>query len=325
MKILTIILALIISTLGSPFIGGIEVSASIVLKILIENPSKKESQTVPVKVYLPKEVNPKTDIIDLGDLKLDYDADTGTYFVHAEVPLGPGESVNKFVKMKDVWKRSEEKLEAMVDEAKKAAQQLEGTPYEGEGAALVEEVKQKIEDILKKQEETANDPAEHIRAYREGVTLLTSIDDNLADLTDLKLEASFGENLKKANAAKKKEGEGDSAGGDKEKEKEKGKDGSAKEADSETEGAESTIPVGAGADEPPETVAPLGRSISMTPAWQIIFGILIFLGVLSAVAFMSWQRLAGTNEQKEQQGGPLVTEDQVAKGSESSVSGAQAG
>ncbi len=83
--------------------------------------------------------------------------------------------------------------------------------------------------------------------------------------------------------------------------------------------------MGAGAEELPETVAPLGRSISMTSAWQIIFGILIFLGVLSAVAFMSWQRLAGVNSQKEQQGGPLVTENQVAKGSESSVSGSQAG
>ena len=62
----------------------------------------------------------------------------------------------------------------------------------------------------------------------------------------------------------------------------------------------------------------------MTTAWQIIFGILIFLGVLSAVAFMSWQRLAGVNSQKEQQGEPLATEIQGAKGSESSVSSAQA-
>ncbi len=63
----------------------------------------------------------------------------------------------------------------------------------------------------------------------------------------------------------------------------------------------------------------------MTSAWQIILGILIFLGVLSAVAFMSWQRLVvGVNAQKEQQGEPLATETQVAKGSESSVSSAQA-
>ena len=321
MKILTIFLGLIISTLGSPFIGGIEVSASVVLKIRVENPSKTEAQTVPVKVYLPKEVNPKTDIIDLGGLKLNYDTATGTYYVHGEVPLGPGESVNKAVEMKDVWVQSEEELSAKLEEAKETARQLEGTPYEEEGEALVSEVKKKIELILKNQEETANNPGERIRTFRQGVQSLASVEQDISQLGQLKLEASVGETLKKDLSAKKEESEEASA----EKEKESGKETSAKESDSESEGAESTIPVGAGADEPPETVAPLGRSISMTTAWQIIFGILIFLGVLSAVAFMSWQRLAGVNSQKEQQGEPLVTEDQVAKGSESSVSGSQAG
>lgn len=321
MKILTIILVLIISILGSPFIGGIEVSASVVLKIRVENPSKTEAQTVPVKVYLPKEVNPKTDIMDLGGLKLNYDAATGTYYVHGEVPLGPGESVNKAVEMKDVWVQSEEELSAKLEEAKETARQLEGTPYEEEGEALVSEVKKKIELILKKQEETANNPGERIRTFRQGVQSLASVEQDISQLGQLKLEASVGETLKKDLSAKKEESEEASA----EKEKESGKETSAKESDSESEGAESTIPVGAGADEPPETVAPLGRSISMTTAWQIIFGILIFLGVLSAVAFMSWHRMVGVNAQKEQQGEPLVTEDQVAKGSESSVSGSQAG
>ena len=337
MKILTIILGLIFSTLGSPFIGGIEVSASVVLKIRVENPSKTEAQTVPVKVYLPKEVNPKTDIMDLGGFKLNYDAATGTYYVHGEVPLGPGESVNKAVEMKDVWVQSEEELSAKLEEAKDTARQLEGTPYEEEGEALVSEVKKKIELVLKNQEETANNPGERIRAFRQGVQSLASVEKNMAQLGQLKLEASVGETLKKERLVKKEESEEASAEKEKEKEietemeikKEKEKDGSAKEADSEIDGAESTIPVGAGDDDAetvlPETVAPLGRSISMTTAWQIIFGILIFLGVLSAVAFMSWQRLAGVNSQKEQQGEPLVTENQVAKGSESSVSGSRAG
>jgi len=317
MKILTIILVLIISTLGSPFIGGIEVSASVVLKIRVENPSKTEAQTVPVKVYLPKEVNPKTDIMDLGGLKLNYDAATGTYYVHGEVPLGPGESVNKAVEMKDVWVQSEEELSAKLEEAKDTARQLEGTPYEEEGEALVSEVKKKIELILKKQEETANNPGERIRAFRQGVQSLASVEQDISRLGQLKLEASVGETLKKDLSAKKEES------GEASAEKEKEKDGSAKEADSEIDGAESTIPVGAGADELPETVAPLGRSISMTTAWQIIFGILIFLGVLSAVAFMSWHRVVGVNAQKEQQGEPLPTGIHGDEGSENTVKGTQ--
>lgn len=322
MKTLTIILVLIISTLGYPIIGSIEVSASVVLKILVENPSKTEPQTVPVKVYLPKEVNPKTDIIDLGDLKLNYDAATGTYYVHGEVLLGPGESVHRVVEMKDVWVQSEEKLSAILEEAKEAARQLEGTPYEEEGEALVSEVKKKIEQILKKQEETANNPGERIRAFRQGVQSLASVEQDISQLGQLKLEASVGETLEKDLSAKKEEGEEASA--EEEKEKEKGKDGSTKEADSETEGAETTIPVGAG-DDSADTVAPLGRSISMTTAWQIIFGILIFLGVLSAVAFFSWHRMVGVNAQNEQEGEPLPTEIPGPDRSESSVEGSHAG
>ncbi len=320
MKILTIILALIISTLGPPFIGGIEVSASIILKILVVNPSQTESQTIPVNVNLPKEVNPK-DIIDLGDLTLNYDAETGMYSVHAEVALGPGESVNKFVEMKDVWVHTEEQLSSFLNEAKEAAKQLEGTPYAEEGTAIVSEVQQKIEEILRRQEEAAENPGEHIRAYRQAISAIASVEQNISRLGQLKLEASVGKGLRKGPSVGKDEVNGASA----EKDQRKGKDPSAKGSSSDSEGAESTIPVGAGADGPLEGGAPLGRSISMTTAWRIIFGILIFLGVLSAVFFMFWHRMVGVNAQKEQQGEPLQTEIHGDEGSESSVIGSQAG
>jgi len=81
MRNLAIILVLIIGCLGPTLYGGIEVSASVIMKIQVENPSDKEKQTVPVKVYLPKEVNPK-DLIDLGGVKPDYDPDMGMHYVH---------------------------------------------------------------------------------------------------------------------------------------------------------------------------------------------------------------------------------------------------
>ncbi len=303
MKILTIILALVISTLGPPFFGGTEVSAgSVVMKILVVNPSKTEAQTVPLKVSLPKEVSPK-DIIDLGDLTLNYDADTGMYSVHAEIPLGPGESVSKFVRMNDIWQRSEEELTKLENEAREAAKKLAGTEFEERGLALVHEVRKKIEDILKKQEDTARNPGEKIRAYRAGSDTIDSIKEDLTDLTDLKLEASMG-GMGMGPLAKE-EGKKDEG---------EGKEDKAKELKS----AGSRIPIGENPDG-----APLGRSISMTTAWRIIFGIIIFLAIVSGVFFMFWHRLLGINVEQEVHGEPLSTEFQKAEGSGNPMGGSR--
>ncbi|MGH7274301.1 MAG: hypothetical protein ACREIQ_07595, partial [Nitrospiria bacterium] len=69
--------------------------------------------------------------------------------------------------------------------------------------------------------------------------------------------------------------------------------------------SDSRIPLLAGSDGPPEGGAPLGRSISMTTAWRIIFGVLAFLAVLSAISFVTWHRVLRVNMQTEQQAAPL--------------------
>src|SRR5437867_12781200 len=74
---------------------------SVTLKINVTNPSQKEPQTVPVKVYLPKEANPKN-IRELGDLKIAYDPETGTYYVRREPTLEAAQSLTKMVHMEGV-------------------------------------------------------------------------------------------------------------------------------------------------------------------------------------------------------------------------------
>jgi hypothetical protein len=165
---------------------------SVILKILVVNPSQTEAQTIPVKVYLPKEASPK-DIIDHGDLKLDYDQEAGMYYVHAEVTLEPGQSVTKMVKIEDVWVFTEEQLSSFVNQAKELANQLKETSSAEEAAALVLGVEKKVQEILKRQKETATDPGEHMRAYRQGLTVITTIEQDLSALDGLKQDASMGE------------------------------------------------------------------------------------------------------------------------------------
>jgi len=272
MKTLRVLLLFFLVCASTPVLAGIAMGASVIMKMQVENPSKTDSQTVPVKVYLPKEVSPK-DIIDLGDLKLDYDPETGLYYVHNSVGLEPGQSVVKKVEMADVWVFTEEQLNSFVNEAKEMASQLAGTPYAAEASAVVIGIEEKIQGILKRQEETADRPSEHIRAYRQGISLINTIRQDVAALERLQQDTSGGED------------------------QQKGPD--SKDALAGLGNSDSRIPL-LGPGGVPEGGAPLGRSISMTSAWRIIFAILGFLGILSAVFFMTWHRLLS-----KQQGMPL--------------------
>ena len=292
MRTLTVFLILIVNSLSPSFFGVMEAAASVVLKMSVTNPSETESQSVPVKVYLPKEVSPK-DVLDHGNLKLDYDPETGMYYVHDSVELAPGQSVTKKVEMNDVWVFTEEQLDSFVKESKDMAREMEGGPYGAEAAALVIGIEEKVAGILKRQEETAAVPREHIQAYRQGITLISTIEQDVAALETLRLVSGQGEEQGKGLPGKE-----DSLSG-------------AGDADSRI-----TLISSSGA---PEGGAPLGRSISMTTAWRIIFAILAFLAVLSVIFFMTWHRVQRTTMVNEQQAGPLPTGLQELEGTENSI------
>src|SRR2546430_9759097 len=222
---------------------------------------------------LPREANPKN-IKDLGDLQIAYDPETGTYYVHGEATLEAGQSITKMVSMEDVWVFTEKELVDLANQAKEKASKLTEPGSAHEGAAIVQRVEEKVQEILKQQKETDGKPAERIQSYRQGLGVVTTIEQDLGALEKL-TEGPSG-----------RDGKGASPGKD------------------------PRIALLAGsADTPPEEGAPLGRSISMTTAWQIIFAILAFLGALSAVFFLTWHRLLRVTVGREQEAAPLVQGD----------------
>ena len=275
MKIFASVIMVVITGLGVLCVPKLGSAANVILKMQVANPSKTDGQAVPLKVYLPKEVSP-SDIVDLGDLKLDYDPDTGMYYVHDNVDLGPGESKVQKVEMKDVWVFTEDELSTFVNQAKEMAKQLEGTPYASEAAALLVGIDEKVQGILKRQSDTADKPSEHIRAYRQGISLLNTIRQDVDALEKLRQDTG-GEGLNAAARGKQ----------------------TAATTDSD---ARIALP---GSEKGSEEGAPLGRSISMTAAWRLIFAILGFLGVLSLVFFMTWHRLLKNALNAEEKAVPL--------------------
>jgi hypothetical protein len=256
-------------------------SGSVVLKINVANPSEREPQTIPVKVHLPKEATPK-DIKDLGDLKLSYDPEIGSYYVHGDVPLEAGQSITKIVTLDDIWVFGEDQIGALVSQAKEKASALTEPAAAQAAADMVQKIEEKVEAILKRQKETGGKPAERIQAYRQGITTITTIEQDLEVLDKLKRNAPWHD----------------------------GKDSRGKDS-------RIALPAGSGdsgsavsgSGDSSEAGAPLGRAISMTTAWRIILAILAFLGALSAVFFLTWHRLLRVTLVREHQAAPLLQGD----------------
>ncbi len=160
----------------------------VVLKSLIVNPSKTKTQQAMLKAYLPKEAKPE-DIIDLGDLKIDYDITEGLYYVYKEFELAPGESAMRQIEIEDVWVITREELDSLSARAKELVEQLRETAYIETAIGQQRDIGDKITDILAEQEKAMDAiPQTHIAAYRRNQKSVDSIEDTLAKLEQKVIE-----------------------------------------------------------------------------------------------------------------------------------------
>lgn len=174
--------------------GDVYCKGNVILKSLIVNPSKTTTQRALLKAYLPKEATPD-DIIDLGDLKIDYDIDKELYYVYKEVDLEPGESASRYVEIKDVWIIRKIDLDALVAKSKDDLQKLKETAYYNTAAGIVQAIEDKSMEILSDQDKALDAlPQKHIAVYRENAAKMEMMKSLLASLDEmvLKLKLSGG-------------------------------------------------------------------------------------------------------------------------------------
>ena len=168
-----------------------DAECNIILKSLVVNPSKAQAQKALLKAYLPKEVKPE-DIVELGDLKIDYDITKALYYVYKEFELAPGESAACSVEIRDVWIMSKAEIEALSSQAKELIEKLKKTVSFETAVVLQKDIETKSAEILNKQENTADVlPQTHIAVYRENVKTLNSIKNNLAKLDEMLLKVGL--------------------------------------------------------------------------------------------------------------------------------------
>jgi len=187
MKCKKIITMMIILT-NAVFLLQAAAIADVVLKTMVVNPSPTKVQTATIKAYLPNEAKPE-DIIDKGDLEVDYDIGEGLYYVYKVVELAPGEKAVREIRLKDVWIISQSDLESLSLRAKELVELLKKSAYFQTAITLSDDITQKQTDIVRSQTRVANAlPQVRIGTYRQNIKKLEVIKGNIAQLEKLLLE-----------------------------------------------------------------------------------------------------------------------------------------
>lgn len=166
---------------------------SVEIIFLIINPASTK-QIVSFKSFLPEEVKPEY-IMNSNGLKVSFDANANAYYVSADIELGPKESINKKIEIKDIWVFSIEELNHLSEQAGEMISVLEGTQYEAQGTILKNDIQGSIEIIIRKQKESYSSPQEHIVAYRDNKIALNQVRDNFNKLKDLVVQSGASAGL----------------------------------------------------------------------------------------------------------------------------------
>ena len=157
---------------------------TIVLKMMIVNPSEKFDQKYSLKAYLPEEVQPEY-IVGKDDLELGYDAEKKAYYVAKDIKLDPGETMVKAIEIKDVWQVSMKEMENYSGEAKDIFAKLQGTEYEPKARLLLSNVEVLLTQVYERQKDDTATPEQHISIYRDNRIKMRDVEMDIVTLRRL--------------------------------------------------------------------------------------------------------------------------------------------
>jgi hypothetical protein len=182
----------VIERVTEPIVNTWYTSGSVDLNIMLSNPASTV-QKVPFKIYLPKEAKMEH-IMDANGLSIQYDIQLDTLFAAGEIELQPGESVKKFIKMRDIWQIAENDMNLLQSQAEDFYDKLDKTQYSAQALLLKNDIDTRVEKILRTQKENTASPQDKIMTYRENSESLTAAQKSLEELkvTVTQAEASKG-------------------------------------------------------------------------------------------------------------------------------------
>jgi hypothetical protein len=165
-----------------PIVAVSYTSGSVIVRVVVVNPSDRKDQEVPVKVYLPQETKPE-DVMDKGDLEFGYDEVKAVYFVYKDkVKLQPKETRVFEVELKDIWFIPEETLKGLKTQTERIIKRLEGTAYLEQAKLIAGTIYGRLERIATSQADESVNKELHIGLYRANLVVIAKIQEDIARL-----------------------------------------------------------------------------------------------------------------------------------------------
>lgn len=157
----------------------------VILSVVAVNPSLEKTHKVPVRIDLPQEVTP-TDVLDHGELLLEYDDDRSMYYVYLpEVTLAPRETRVFEVTIKDVWFVPEDELKSLRSYTGILLDKLKDSEFFESANQLAKTILQELTDIEQVQNDETLSRKARIGAYRAHLETLARIKEDLARMEKL--------------------------------------------------------------------------------------------------------------------------------------------
>ena len=155
------------------------------LRVVAVNPSAEKTRTVPVRIDLPQEVKP-SDILDHGELDVDFDTDRSLYYVHKEeVALGPKQTKVFEVLVRDVWFIADPTLESLKQHTQLLLHRLEKSEYYDSAKQLADSITARLDDIGTLQSDESIGSRQRIGNYRRDLQTLDAIEEDLGRMEKL--------------------------------------------------------------------------------------------------------------------------------------------
>lgn len=149
------------------------------MSVVAVNPSSTKTQTVPIKMYLPREVTPDA-ILDSGGLDVEFDSTQSMYYVYKEsVTLNPSETKIFNVEITDVWIIPQGRLDSLRDQTESVIRRLEGSEFYDSARLLGETIYKALKTIAITQDDETVSRRSHIGLYRNNLKIFDQVKEDI--------------------------------------------------------------------------------------------------------------------------------------------------
>ena len=157
----------------------------VTLTVVAVNPSETKTQVVPVRIDLPQEVTPK-DVLEAGELKLEYDEDRKVYYVSKDdVALNPKETRVFEVTLRDLWFVPQKEVDSLRDYTKLVMGRLEKSDYARTAKGMADSILERLQGIETEENDETISRKTRIGNYRHHRQTLAEIKEDLARMEKL--------------------------------------------------------------------------------------------------------------------------------------------